>query len=146
MPKLHQTIALGSVALALFATGAALAGNPGHGRKPPTATDTTTTTTTTAATTTSASRRGRPGAAPPAALRAYGKYCKEESRKHVAGRAGTPFSLCVAAMAELASGTTTSWKTACAPLSKKHVRGRRSTPYGLCLWAAAQMRAHASNH
>ncbi|MGC9219861.1 MAG: hypothetical protein ACP5H2_00750, partial [Solirubrobacteraceae bacterium] len=31
------------------------------------------------------------------AAKAYGKYCKGESKKHVAGQKGTPFSQCVTA-------------------------------------------------
>ena len=32
---------------------------------------------------------------------AYGYYCKEESRKHVKGTPGTPFSTCVKGVAQM---------------------------------------------
>ncbi len=50
---------------------------------------------------------GQPGNAPgpkaglPAQAKAYGRYCQSESRKHVKGEKGTPFSRCVAAAAKL---------------------------------------------
>src|SRR5207253_8094922 len=51
------------------------------------------------------------GAATPAASQypkghAYGFFCKAESKTHVAGTPGTPFSKCVTAMAMLANGST----------------------------------------
>src|SRR5215213_4333476 len=52
--------------------------------------------------------------------KAYGRACQGESKKHVAGQKGTPFSQCVTAMAKLASGETDSPATACKSLSKKH--------------------------
>src|SRR4051812_12275542 len=52
---------------------------------------------------------------------AYGSYCQNQSKMHVAGQTGTPFSKCVTAMAKLATDTTTSPKAACSTLSKKHV-------------------------
>jgi hypothetical protein len=71
---------------------------------------------------------------------AYGFFCKAESKTHVAGTPGTPFSKCVTAMAKLANGSTTSPKAACAPLSKKHVPGTQSTtPYSACVSAGAKL-------
>jgi len=35
-----------------------------------------------------------PGASLPAKAKAYGRYCQNQSKKHVAGTAGTPFSQC----------------------------------------------------
>ena len=73
--------------------------------------------------------------------KAYGVQCQKESKKHVAGQKGTPFSQCVTAMAKLATGETTSAKTACKALSKKHVAGQKGTPYSQCIVAAAKLKA-----
>src|SRR5438094_328220 len=66
-----------------------------------------------------------PGASLPAKAKAYGRYCQNQSKKHVAGQKGTPFSQCVTAMANLGTGSTTSPRTACAAMSKKHVSGQK---------------------
>ena len=42
-----------------------------------------------------------PNASASAKANAYGKYCQNQSKTHVAGQTGTPFSLCVAAGAKL---------------------------------------------
>ena len=42
-----------------------------------------------------------PSASLPAKAKAYGVYCAKESRKHVAGQKGTPYSLCVSGAAKL---------------------------------------------
>jgi hypothetical protein len=70
---------------------------------------------------------------------AYGWYCQNQSKTHVAGTPGTPFSACVTAMAKLAKGTTDSPKAACASLSKKHVAGKPGTPYSNCVTGGAQL-------
>lgn len=75
----------------------------------------------------------------PPVQHAYGYYCQQESKKHVAGTPGTPFSKCVTAMAKLAKGTTTSPKVACATESKKHVAGMRRTPYSICVAGGAKL-------
>jgi hypothetical protein len=80
-----------------------------------------------------------PGASLPAKAKAYGRYCQNQSKKHVAGQKGTPFSQCVTAMAKLASGSNTSPKTACAALSKKHVAGQKGTPFSNCVAAGAKL-------
>ena len=72
---------------------------------------------------------------------AYGFFCKAESKTHVAGTPGTPFSKCVTAMAKLANGSTKSPKTACASLSKKHLPGTQGTPYSACVSAGTQLLA-----
>jgi hypothetical protein len=36
--------------------------------------------------------------------KAYGKHCQGQSKKHVAGQKGTPYSRCVVAAAKLHSG------------------------------------------
>lgn len=64
---------------------------------------------------------------------APGYYCRAESKKHVAGQKGTPFSQCVTAMAKLQNGDTASATDACKPLSRKHVKGMKRTPYATCV-------------
>lgn len=76
---------------------------------------------------------------PPAGAKAYGTYCKNESKKHVAGQPGTPFSRCVKAMAKAASGKGSNPTSACKGLSKKHVKGEKGTAYSRCVKAAAKL-------
>ena len=70
---------------------------------------------------------------------AYGFFCQAESKTHVAGTPGTPFSKCVTAMAKLASGATNSPRVACATESKKHVAGKPGTPFSLCVSGGAKL-------
>jgi hypothetical protein len=87
----------------------------------------------------------RPDATPPASAslpakaKAYGRYCQNQSKKHVAGEKGTPFSKCVTAMAKLANGTTKNPRTACKDESKKHVAGEKGTPFSRCVSAGAKL-------
>ena len=81
----------------------------------------------------------RPNAPLPAKAKAYGRYCQNQSKKHVAGQKGTPFSQCVTAMAKLASGQTNSPTVACSSMSKKHVAGEKGTPYSRCVAAGAKL-------
>jgi hypothetical protein len=83
----------------------------------------------------------KPSASPGAKAKAYGRYCNEQgaSKKHVAGTKGTPFSLCVTAMAKLANGVTTSPAKACAAESKKHVEGTPGTPFSVCVKAGKKL-------
>src|SRR5215471_12929155 len=95
--KLHVKIAVAVSALALgaapafaFASSPGNSGNaPGHNR-----TQGTTHTTNTAAPT-------HPSTPP----NEFGRLCRGESKKHVAGTPGTPFSKCVNALAKLANGS-----------------------------------------
>ena len=80
-----------------------------------------------------------PTASLPTKAKAYGRYCQDQSKKHVAGQTGTPFSQCVTAMAKLASGQTDSPKAACSAMSKKHVAGEKGTPYSRCVAAGAKL-------
>jgi hypothetical protein len=80
-------------------------------------------------------------AAPPSQAKAYGKLCHDQSKKHVKGEKGTPFSRCVVAMAQLWSGDATSPKAACKKLSKKHVKGKKGTPFSRCVKAARKLEA-----
>jgi hypothetical protein len=87
------------------------------------------------------SSTGQPGpnASLPVKAKAYGRYCQNQSKTHVAGQPGTPFSQCVTAMAKLASGQTGSPRVACAALSKKHVAGEVGTPFSRCVVAGAKL-------
>lgn len=139
-----------TAALTLGLASAALAGGPGtHGNSQNApghnrSQQTTTTGTTTGTTSTpSPTNNGK----------AYGRLCQGESKKHVAGQPGTPFSKCVTDMAHLAqnsqsgngSQSTGSGQTnparACANESKKHVAGQKGTPFSQCVSAAAKLKA-----
>jgi hypothetical protein len=72
-------------------------------------------------------------------LAAPGQYCKAESKKHVKGLKGTPFSVCVTAQAKLRNGTTDSPRAACNAESEKHVKGQRGTPFSVCVKAGAKL-------
>jgi hypothetical protein len=88
------------------------------------------------------SQPGTPGpsAGLPEKVKAYGVYCKGESRKHVKGEKGTAFSRCVNAMAKAANNEKKSARQACNGLSKKHVKGEKGTEFSRCVKAAAQLR------
>jgi hypothetical protein len=88
-----------------------------------------------------------PSASMPAKAKAYGVLCQKESKKHVAGTKGTPFSQCVNALAKVATDTSTTPSAACSTESKKHVAGTKGTPFSRCVTAAARLRAsqHASS-
>ena len=79
-----------------------------------------------------------PSASSETKAKAYGKNCQGQSKKHVAGQKGTPFSRCVTAMAKVATGKANP-TTACKTLSSKHVAGQKGTPYSRCVVAAAQL-------
>jgi hypothetical protein len=94
---------------------------------------------------------GNPGpkASLPEKAKAYGVYCRNESKQHVAGQKGTPFSQCVTAMAKLKQANSggseensLSPGQACKAESKKHVAGQKGTPFSQCVTAAAKMRHH----
>jgi len=80
-----------------------------------------------------------PGATLPEKAKAYGWYCKDQSRKHVAGEKGTPFSQCVTAMARAAHNEQLTPRQACKDMSRKHVKGEKGTPFSRCVVAAAQL-------
>lgn len=84
-----------------------------------------------------------PAAGLPEKAKAYGVYCKDESRKHVAGEKGTPFSRCVTAMAKATNNEKLTARQACKGLSKKHVKGEKGTPFSRCVTAAAKLRRTA---
>jgi hypothetical protein len=84
-----------------------------------------------------------PGATPPEKANAYGVHCQDQSKKHVAGEKGTPFSQCVNAMAKAATQDQLTAKQACKGMSKKHVKGAKGTPFSRCVVAAAQVKKEA---
>jgi hypothetical protein len=81
-----------------------------------------------------------PGAPLPEKAKAYGRYCQGESKKHVAGQKGTPFSQCVTAMAKASHDETATAREACKALSKTHVKGVPGTPFSKCVKGVAQLR------
>jgi hypothetical protein len=83
-----------------------------------------------------------PKAGLPEKAKAYGRYCKGQSHKHVQGEKGTPFSQCVTAMAKAATNGELSPGQACKGMSKKHVKGEEGTPFSRCVKAAAKLRRH----
>jgi hypothetical protein len=84
-----------------------------------------------------------PGAGLPEKANAYGVYCQGQSKKHVAGEKGTPFSQCVTAMAKAANDDRLTARAACRGMSKKHVKGEKGTPFSRCVKAAAKLRQGA---
>jgi hypothetical protein len=70
---------------------------------------------------------------------AYGRHCQGQSKKHVPGMRGTPFSACVRAMARLDRGTETDPRKACKHMSKRRVEGQRGTPFSRCVTAGAHL-------
>jgi hypothetical protein len=81
-----------------------------------------------------------PGASLPEKAKAYGVYCRGESKEHVEGEPGTAFSRCVNAMAKAAKHDGLSTSKACRGLSKKHVKGEKGTEFSRCVTAAAKLR------
>ena len=84
-----------------------------------------------------------PGASLPEKANAYGVHCQGQSKKHVAGQKGTPFSQCVTAMAKAANNEKLSPGQACKGMSKKHVKGAKGTPFSRCVVAAAKLKKEA---
>ena len=71
---------------------------------------------------------------------AYGYYCKGESKKHLKGEKGTPFSQCVQAAVRADHNDALTAREACKTLSKKHTKGEQGTPFSTCVKGVAQMR------
>lgn len=119
--KFFTALAIGTCSASLAVGGVAAADPPAQAHKPAT---------------TPAAQGKKPANTP----KAFGKLCQAESKKHVTGEKGTPFSQCVTAMAHLAKGTSKSPAKACATLSKKHVKGMKRTPFAACVVAGAQLK------
>jgi hypothetical protein len=81
-----------------------------------------------------------PGAPQSEKAKAYGVYCQDQSKKHVAGEKGTPFSQCVTAMAKVANDEKVTPVKACKGMSRKHVKGEKGTPFSRCVSGAAKLR------
>lgn len=81
-----------------------------------------------------------PSAGMPEKAKAYGVYCKDQSKKHVDGQKGTPFSQCVNAMARAANDEKLSPGKACKGMSKKHVKGQKGTAFSRCVNGVAKLR------
>jgi invasion protein IalB len=81
-----------------------------------------------------------PAASLPEKAKAYGIYCQGQSKKHVAGEKGTPFSQCVTAMAKTANNGELTPSQACKGMSRKHVKGEKGTPFSRCVSAAAKLK------
>lgn len=128
--KLQTKVAAALAALVLAAVPATVAANPsnGNGNGPdynpaPEKPDT-----------------PGPNASPPEKVKAYGVYCKDQSKKHVAGEKGTPFSQCVTAMAKAASNEKLAPGKACKGMSKKRVKGEKGTEFSRCVNGVAKLR------
>ncbi|MFL5901446.1 MAG: hypothetical protein ACJ75S_09650 [Solirubrobacterales bacterium] len=81
-----------------------------------------------------------PGAGTQEKAKAYGVHCKGQSKKHVAGEKGTPFSQCVTAMAKVANSEKITPAKACKEMSRKHVKGEKGTPFSRCVSGAAKLK------
>lgn len=127
--KLQTKLAVVLGALALATAPAAIASqptNPGQGNGPKY--------------TPAPEKTPGPGASGQEKARAYGFRCKGQSKKHVAGEKGTPFSQCVTAMAKAANSEKITPAKACKEMSKKHVKGEKGTPFSRCVSAAAKLK------
>lgn len=80
-----------------------------------------------------------PNASLPSKAKAYGHLCQTESKTHVAGTPGTPFSKCVTDMAKAANGSSKNPRTACKDESKQHLDGQHGTPFSQCVSGAAKL-------
>jgi hypothetical protein len=93
---------------------------------------------------------GTPGpkAGLPAKAKAYGRYCKGESKKHVKGEKGTAFSRCVTNMAQAATQGEMAPGRVCKGESKKHVKGEKGTAFSRCVRGVAKLRhqEHKEEH
>jgi hypothetical protein len=78
---------------------------------------------------------------PPPHGKAFGYFCRGESKKHVKGQKGTPFSQCVKAMARANRNDRMPPGRACRGLSKKHAKGQKGTAFSRCVKGVAKMRA-----
>jgi hypothetical protein len=77
---------------------------------------------------------------PPAQAKAYGRYCKGESKKHVKGEKGTAFSRCVKNMAQAAKQESKAPGQICKGESKEHVKGEKGTAFSRCVKAVNKLR------
>lgn len=76
----------------------------------------------------------------PSQAKAYGRYCKGESKKHVKGEKGTAFSRCVRNLARADRQQRKSPGQICKGESKVHVKGQKGTAFSHCVTAVAKLR------
>jgi hypothetical protein len=76
----------------------------------------------------------------PAKAKAYGRYCKGESKEHVKGEKGTAFSRCVTNMAQAAKHEGMPPGRVCKGESRKHVKGEKGTAFSRCVKAVVDLR------
>jgi hypothetical protein len=77
----------------------------------------------------------------PPTTKAFGYYCQVESKKHVAGTPGTPFSTCVKAHKLAAAHPNMSPGRACKATTGKHiVKGEKGTPHSRCVHGVIEQR------
>lgn len=136
------TIAAAAVLLSMPAWAIAAPGNSGKGGDASTPTTTTAPegTSPTSPPATTPAKGPKPGSK----AKAYGFYCQGQSKKHVKGTKGTPFSQCIKAMKALDKGKTKSPKRACKSLPKKHLPGIKGTPFSNCVTGGKQLLADKS--
>jgi hypothetical protein len=77
---------------------------------------------------------------PPPHAKAFGVYCKGESKKHVKGEKGTAFSRCVKRMNRAGDHKHMAPGQVCKGLSKDHVKGEKGTEFSRCVTAVAHLR------
>ena len=79
-----------------------------------------------------------PKAAQASKAKAYGIYCRDQSKKRVSG-SGTPFSQCLTAMAKLASGQAHDPWAACSALPRKPTPGQKGSAFTRCVIAGTRL-------
>jgi hypothetical protein len=139
MMKIHTTLAMLTATLALGAAPALAVGPPSGTPIPSNSGTSNQPASPGSQGTTHKPATPGPNASLPAKAKAYGKYCQQESKTHVAGTPGNPFSKCVTDMAKVANGSTKNPRTACKGESKQHVAGQHGTPFSLCVSGAAKL-------
>ena len=87
----------------------------------------------------------QPATVPAAPAHPLGYYCKDESKRHLRGSKGTPFSRCVTALGRLRDGTESSPREACASLSRKRFPGMKRTPFAVCVAGGRALLADRQN-
>jgi hypothetical protein len=81
-----------------------------------------------------------PKAGLPTKAKAYGRYCRTESRKREAGEKGTAFSRCVTNMAQAANREHMAPGRVCKGESRKREAGEKDTAFSRCVRDVAHLR------
>jgi hypothetical protein len=87
-----------------------------------------------------AAGEGPQPSSPPPTEKAYGYYCQDQSKEHVAGIPGTPFSTCVKAHELAAAHPNMRPGQVCKGTSGKHVKGEKGTPHSRCVAEIVELR------